>query len=67
MTIIKLSKSGLQLQIVDDFGNVYGIAVSAARAVLDGKVRQGFSMASKLPFNVSPDRFGASPVWNPEG
>ena len=67
MTVLKLSKSGKQLQIIDDFGNVYGISVFAARWLLDGKVKFGHSVAQRLPFKVSPERFGVSPLWNPEG
>lgn len=67
MTVLKLSKSGKQLQVIDDFGNVYGIGVYAVRNLLDGKVANGVTVASRLPDKVSPDRFGVSPLWDPEG
>ena len=65
MTIIKVSRSGRQFQVVDDFGRVYGISVLSVRNLLDGKVVKGFSLLNRLPFDVSPDRFQVSPIWDP--
>lgn len=67
MTIVKLSKSGKQLQVVDDFGNVYGIAKVAVLNLLNGSVKQNFSIMTRLPFKVSTSRFGVSPLWDPNG
>jgi len=67
MAIIKLSKSGRQIQFVDDFGNVYGTSGVAVHNLLDGKVKQGYTMLMRLPFKVSTSRFGVSPLWNPDG
>ena len=65
MAVMKLSKSGNQIQFVDDFGNVYGTSWQSLVNLKSGKVKQGFTMLMRLPFNVSPLRFGVSPTWNP--
>ena len=66
MTIIKLSSSGKQLQVVDDFGNVYATSLVYAKMLLDNKLPKPFILCSRLPNKVSASRFGLSPVWNPD-
>ena len=65
--IIKLNKGKTQVQIVDDNGKVYGTSVAYLQYLLTGTLKQPFILCSRLPFNVSPDRFKPSPLFIPEG
>lgn len=67
MTVIKLSKSGKQFQVIDDQGNIYGTSVVAVQNILQGKVKSGHTVCMRMPFKVAPERFGVSPLWDPEG
>lgn len=67
MTIIKISKSGKQIQVIDDFGNIYGTSLTGLQNLLNGQVRQGYVMLMRMPFNVSANRFGVSPLWEIPG
>ena len=65
--IIKLNKTGKQVQIVDDDGRVYGTSVSFLMSLIKGTSKVNFLLTSRLPFNLSPDRYKPSPLWIPEG
>lgn len=65
MAQAKLSKSGKQVQFVeDDHGVVYGFSVSQLLALLQGRVKGDMVRGSRLPFPVSLDRFEPSDVWD---
>ena len=66
MTIIKLSRSGNQLQVIDDDGNVFGTSVSWVYNLIEGRAKLNFLMLTKMHMSVAPDRFGKSPVWEPD-
>lgn len=67
MTVLKLTKSGKAIQVVDDDGRVYVTSVNSLVMLMNGNAKPGFLMMKRLPFNVSPDRFEQSPVYDPDG
>jgi len=67
MTVVKLSKSGKAIQIYTDEGKVYQTSVVFMQGLMMGKSKGGFITTVRLPFNVAPDRFKPSEVWDPDG
>jgi len=67
MTILKINKSGKSVQIITDEGKVYQTSVVFLQGLLMGKSKCGFITTSRLPFNVAPDRFKPSILWDPQG
>jgi hypothetical protein len=63
--IMKVSSSGKQVQVIDDDGNVFGTSCFYTQRMLDEKNTNKFLLLTRLPFKVSPDRFKASPLWDP--
>ncbi len=66
MTVIKLSSSGKQLQVITDEGIVYGTSVAFVKGLMEGRSKSGFILLTRMPFMVSKTRFARSPVYNPE-
>jgi hypothetical protein len=66
MAIIRISKSGKGFQVIDDEGHVFITSVEYIRRLLDGRFSGPFLLLTRLPNDVSTDRFGTSPVWNPD-
>jgi len=54
-------------QVVTDEGLVFGTSRVFVESLMKGSFRKGFVLLSKLPFSVSPERFGKSKLWNPGG
>ena len=67
MTIIKLTSSGKAVQVVTDNGEVYQTSVNFVQGLLMGKCKAGFITTKRMPFNVSPDKFKPSEVYDPQG
>ena len=67
MTILKLTKSGKAVQVIDDDGRVYITSVNFVQGLLMGKSKFGFIKTKRLPFNVSKDRFEPSELYDPDG
>jgi hypothetical protein len=55
------------VQIIDDDGRVYQTSVVFLQGLLMGKAKGNFVMTSRLPFNVAPDRFKPSKLYDPDG
>ena len=69
MAIVKLSKSGKQVQFISDDGTLYGASVHLLKYIVEGKEMshgKNFVLLTRMPFSVSLDRFAKSPVWDPE-
>jgi len=64
MTVARLSKSGNQAQIVTDEGKIYGCSKGLIDGLIKGKIK--LVLFSRMPFDISPDRFGLSPLWDGE-
>lgn len=62
MGVVRLSKSGNQVQFIDDDGRVFGAAKSMLTGVINGSIP--LLLLARLPFDVAPDRFAKSPVWS---
>lgn len=67
MTIIKLTKSNKAIQVVDDYGNVYTTSAAYVLSLITGNLKKDFIYMSRMPYSVSPDRFGKSELWVPPG
>jgi len=67
MTILKLTSSGKGVQIIDDSGNVYMSSVTYLKSLLAGTSKHPVVFFSRLPFKVSPDKFGVSKLYDPDG
>lgn len=67
MTILKLTKSGRGVQVVDDFGNLYQVSKSMLeRFLVQGNV-EGVLYFTRMPVGLKPDRFGVSKVYESGG
>ena len=55
------------MQFITDDGQVFATSVVFLQGLMMGKSKQGFVLLSRLPFNVSPDRFQKSPLYDPDG
>lgn len=60
--IVKLTSSLKGVQIIDDDGKVFQTSVFALKSLLEGDNKK-FVICSKMPYDVSPDRFPKSPVY----
>ena len=67
MGVVKLSKSGKQLQFITDEGELYCTSTTYAGLLLNGKIKSNFVLLSKMPFGVDKNRFKQSPIYDPEG
>ena len=67
MTVLKLTKNKKAVQIITDEGLVYQTSVVFLQGLLMGKARGDFIKTVRLPFNVAPDRFAPSEIWDPNG
>lgn len=65
MTVLKLSKSGKQLQVVTDEGVVFGCSIKLYDWLLKNPTR--FVLMTRFEMCVSPGRFARSPVWTSDG
>ena len=66
MAIVRVSASGKGFQFVDDGGKVFITSIEYIKRLLDGRYSGPFILLTRLPNDVSIDRFGISPVWNPD-
>lgn len=60
--IIKLSKSGNAITIIDDFGNTYGTSKTYLMALVSGRMKAPFIEVNRYPMPADLDRFRPSPV-----
>jgi len=67
LTVVKLTKSGRAVQIIDDEGRVYQTSVVFMQGLLMGKAKGNFITTCRLPFNFAPDRFKPSELYDPDG
>jgi len=67
MTVLKLTSSGKAVQIITDDGYVYQTSVVFLQGLLMGKAKGNFITTCRLPFNVAPDRFKPSALYDPKG
>ncbi len=67
MAVVKLSASGLQVQFIDDEGNMFVTSMTYLMTMLERKSKLPFCLLSRLPLKISTDRFKKSPVWDPDG
>jgi hypothetical protein len=65
MTIIKITKSGKALQVIDDEGKVFQTSVNSIAYLLAGKAP--FITTVRMPFNVAPGRYKPSEIWTDNG
>ena len=65
MTVIKLSKSGKSVLVIDDSGNIFMTALSMLKGIVNNN-HKGLVLLSRLPFKTDPHRFKPSPLWNPD-
>ena len=65
--MIKLSKSGKQVQVITDEGHVFATSKAYLISLLNQTLKMDWVLLKRLPFNVSPDRFKKSEIWIPEG
>ncbi len=66
MAVVKLSKSGKQVQFITDDGLVYGISITSLSTLLAGNIKQGLSVLTLMPYAADTRRFPKSLIWNPE-
>lgn len=68
MAVLKKSKSGNQVQFLDEEGNMFALPTSSVLAFLrsTGK-RWNCVVLKRLPFKVCMDRFPRSPLYDPKG
>jgi hypothetical protein len=59
--IIKNTRSGKAVLVIDDFGRVFTIPKTSLSNFLSGV--NGISVLTRLPFDVDPLRFRRSPVF----
>lgn len=59
--IIKNTRSGKAILVIDDFGQVYSIPKTSLSNFLNGV--KGLTILTRLPFDVDPLRFKRSPVF----
>jgi len=67
MTVMKMTKSGKAVQVIDDDGNVFGTSLVAIQNMLSGTIRGNFVLMSRMPYKVNADRFKDSPLYMPPG
>jgi hypothetical protein len=60
--IIKPSKSGKGVVVVDDFGNTYATSKKYLLAVLAGTMKAPFVLMTRMPVPAQMDRFNPSPI-----
>lgn len=67
MAAIKLTTSGKAIQFIDDKGQVYQTSVYDYNLLITGQKK--FTTPVRLPFDVNPERWPASPLLksNPDG
>jgi hypothetical protein len=67
MAVVKLSKSGKQLQFIDEEGNMFVTSAAFVMGLMQGRSKYGFLLLSRLPLKVAKDRFKESPLYDPSG
>jgi hypothetical protein len=66
LTIVKLTKNGKGVLIVDDFGNAYITSKHFMQGLLWGKSPHGFITTKRLPHKISDSRFKPSELYDPD-
>ena len=68
MTVLKLTKSGNGLLVIDDDGGVFCTSLSMAKRLIAGELNKGrFLLMSRLPSSTGKSRFKKSPLYDPDG
>ena len=67
MAVIKLSKSGNQVQVIDEEGNMFVTSTTFMMGLLQGRSKTGFLLLSRYPNKIAKGRFKESPLWDPSG
>lgn len=65
MAIIKLTRSGKAILVIDDSGKVFVTSVISIQNIINKAIP--FVLLSKMPFDVPANRFKQSPVYTPPG
>ena len=71
MTVMRRSNSGKAIQVILDNnaepGVVYQIPVHFVQQLLTGTHKYPFTLMTRLPFFVDPEKYKESPLYDPEG
>ena len=67
MTVIRLTESGKAVQVITDEGEVFQTSVNSVQFLLMGKAKGNFITTSRMIYNVAPDRFKPSQLYDPKG
>jgi hypothetical protein len=65
MTIVKLTKNGNGVLIVDDSGNAYITSKHFMQGLLWGKAPHGFITTKRMPHKIADSRFKPSELYDP--
>ena len=60
--IIKVSKSGQGIVVIDDFGNIYSTSKQYLLSLVSGRMKAPFIQMTRMPMPAEPGRFKPSPV-----
>jgi hypothetical protein len=67
MAIIKKTKSGKGIMVIDDRGTVYITSMTYVANMLQAESSPNrFVLMKRLPLPVAEDRFKKSPIWDPD-
>jgi hypothetical protein len=64
MAVAKVTSSKKAVQFITDEGHVFQTSLVFMTQLLAGQVKGDFVLLTRMPFDVSPDRFKKSPVYN---
>ena len=65
--IIKLSKSGKGVVIIEDYGEVHVTSVKHMAALISGRMKGPFIRTTRMPTPAEIDRFEPSPILGKDG
>jgi hypothetical protein len=65
--ILKVSKSGNGIVVVDDFGNTYATSKQYLLSLVSGRMKAPFILLTRMPVPAQVDRFKPSPVMGKGG
>ena len=67
MAVVKLSKSGKQVQFIDDDGNMFVTSKAFLNSLLNGSSKYPIVSMMRFPMKVQSWRFTKSKIYNPNG
>jgi hypothetical protein len=62
-----MSKSGKQVQFIDNQGNVFVTSTNYLASILMGTLQKEMIILAQLPLGVHPGRYPKSPMYDPQG